>query len=152
MSKMNLGLNELTAILIFTIYWISVEILKKKGILEKKKITAIGPILMIRTTRGLTLLEKLSKPKKIWRIIATLGIPTVFLGMAFMFSLALVMDYIMLTTPPKPSPATSPRNALLIPGINEFIPLVWGLIGLIVTLVVHELSHAILCRVEGVRV
>ncbi len=154
MSRMNLGLSELEilAIIVFGTYWIVVEILKRKDILKRRNITAIGPILMIRTTKGLKFLEKISKPKKFWRVIATLGIPAVFAGMAFMFSLILMMDYIMVTSPPKPSPATNPRNALLIPGINQFIPFVWGLIGLIVTLIVHEFSHAILCRVEGVRV
>ncbi len=36
--------------------------------------------------------------------------------------------------------------------MNPFIPIIWGTIGLVVTLIVHEFSHAILCRVEGVRV
>jgi len=154
MSKTSLGLSELEilGIILFVAYWIAVEVLKKGGTLQRKNITAIGPILMIRTTKGLEFLEKISKPKRFWRAIATLGIPAVFVGMAFMFSLILIMDYIMITSPPKPSPATNPRNALLIPGINQFIPLVWGLIGLIVTLIVHEFSHAILCRVEGVKV
>ncbi len=154
MLKMSSGLSELEifGIVLFVAYWIAIEILKRRGILQRRNITAIGPILMIRTTKGLELLERISKPKNFWRAIATLGIPAVFVGMAFMFSLILIMDYIMITNPPKPSPATNPRNALLIPGINQFIPLVWGLIGLMVTLIVHEFSHAILCRVEGVKV
>ncbi len=152
MSGTSLGLSEISAVFCFAFYWALVEILRRRGTLEKFNITAIGPILMIRTTKGLRVLEEISKPKKFWRTVSTLGIPAVFLGMAFMFSLILIMDYVMFTNPPKPSPATNPRNALLIPGINQFIPLVWGLIGLIVTLVVHEFSHAILCRVEGVRV
>ncbi len=148
---MSLGLDEV-AIVVFLSYWIAVEVLKRRGVLERRNITSIGPILMIRTTKGLEILERISRPKRFWRTLATIGIPTVFIGMAFMFSLILVTDYVMLVSPPKPSPMTNPRNALLIPGINQFIPLVWGLIGLIVTLVVHEFSHAILCRVEGVRV
>jgi len=136
----------------FVIYWGIVELLKAKGILEKYNITAVGPILMIRTQKGLNLLEKIAKPKKFWRILANAGTPSIFIGMIFMFSLILFMDYRLITTPPKPSPLTHPRNVLLIPGINQYIPVVWGLIGLIVTLVVHEFSHGILCRVEGVKV
>ena len=140
------------AIIIFAAYWSLVEILKAKGVLEKRNITAIGPILMIRTKKGLNFLEKVAKPRKFWRTLATVGIPSIFVGMFFMLILVLLMDYKLITSPPKPSPLTSPRNVLLIPGINQYIPLVWGLIGLIVTLVVHEFSHGILCRVEGVRV
>jgi membrane-associated protease RseP (regulator of RpoE activity) len=53
---------------------------------------------------------------------------------------------------PEPGKYNSARNILLIPGVNEFIPFTWGVIALVVTLVVHEFSHAILCRVEGIRV
>lgn len=138
--------------IIFLIYWGIVKWLDSKGKLEKYGITAYGPILMIRTTKGLELLERISKARKLLRLLANIGIPAVFAGMVFMFFLLVLMDFILLTTPPQPSKVTHPRNVLLIPGINEYIPLVWGWIGLIVTLVVHEFSHAILCRVEGVRV
>ncbi len=140
------------ALTTFILYWLIFEILKRKGVFEKYNITSYGPVLLIRTTRGLNLLEKLSRWKGFWRFLADLGLPAVFAGMIFMFALLLYADYIMLTSPPQPSELTSPRAALLIPGINPFIPLIWGTIGLVVTLVVHEFSHAILCRVEGVRV
>jgi membrane-associated protease RseP (regulator of RpoE activity) len=140
------------ALIVFILYWVAVEVLKRRGILERYKITAIGPILMIRTSKGLRLLDKLARWKKFWRVFADLGLPAVFAGMAFMFALILFTDFIIFTKPPEPSPLTNPKNALLLPGINDFIPLLWGLIGLIVTLVVHEFSHAILCRVEGIRV
>lgn len=140
------------AVIAFLIYWGIVRWLDSRGKLEKYGITAQGPILMIRTTRGLEFLERLSKAKRFWRWLANIGIPAVFVGMVFMFFLLILMDIIILTTPPQPSKVTHPRNVLLIPGINEYIPLAWGWIGLIVTLIVHEFSHAILCRVEGVKV
>ena len=142
--------NIILAVSVFLIYWFLVIIFKNK--LEKRGISSIGPILMIRSKRGLNLLDKLAKHRTFWRRLANIGIPLVFVGMAYMMFLILTMDYILLTTPPAPSPATSPRNILLIPGLNEFVPFLWGLIGLIVTLVVHEFSHAILARVEGVKV
>ncbi|WP_290623349.1 MULTISPECIES: site-2 protease family protein [unclassified Archaeoglobus] len=140
------------AIIAFILYWGIVETLRRKGVLEKYEITAYGPILLIRTKKGLNLLERISKARTFWKIYANIGLPAVFAGMVFMFALILVADYIMLTSPPQPSELTSPRAALLLPGVNPFIPVIWGTIGLIVTLVVHEFSHAILCRVEGVRV
>jgi membrane-associated protease RseP (regulator of RpoE activity) len=79
------------------------------------------------------------------------------IGMFVMFVLILFIDYTMIKsfftqTVPHPGKYNEPRNIFLIPGINEYIPLVWGLIALIVTLVVHEFSHAILCKVEGIKV
>lgn len=140
------------ALVIFFAYWGVVEYLKASGKLEKYSLSSFGPILLVRTSRGLKFLDRVSRFKTFWRIYANIGIPAVFIGMLFMFTLVLAMDYVILTTPPQPSELTHPRNVLLIPGVNRYIPLVWGLIGLVVTLIVHEFSHAILCRVEGVKV
>ena len=144
---------DLRALVIaFFLYWAVVTILDRRGVLKKRGITAYGPLLMIRTKRGIGFLKKIARKRRIWITVGTIGIPAVFVGMAFMFTLILIMDYILLTNPPKPSEITSPRNVLLIPGINKFIPLIWGLIGLIVTLVVHEFSHAISALSENVKV
>jgi len=112
---------------------------------------------MIRTTRGLQLLDKLAVPKKAWRLFADVGIRLMFIGMFAMLLIVIISDIAMLSslgdnTMPEPNKFNEARNIFLIPGVNEFIPLTWGLIALIVTLVVHEFSHAILCRVENIRV
>ena len=133
-------------------YWGIVEYLRASGKFEKYSLSSFGPIILLRTSRGLKFLDRVSRFKTFWRVYANLGIPAVFIGMFFMFALVLAMDYVIITTPPQPSELTHPRNVLLIPGVNRYIPLVWGLIGLIVTLIVHEFSHAILCRVENVKV
>jgi Predicted membrane-associated Zn-dependent proteases 1 len=142
---------------IFLLYWIVVIALDRKGILEKYNISAYGPVLMIRTTKGLKLLDKLAIPKKAWRVYADIGIRLMFIGMIAMFLFVILSDLAMLAsyeanTMPEPSKFNEARNIFLIPGVNEFIPLVWGTIALLVTLVVHEFSHAILCRVEDIRV
>ncbi|AGK60524.1 hypothetical protein Asulf_00501 [Archaeoglobus sulfaticallidus PM70-1] len=137
---------------IFIVYWVVVAILNSKKILEKHGITAYGPILMIKTEKGLELIDKIGKKKRFWRLFANAGIPAVFAGMIFMFVLIILMDIVLFTNPPPPSEITNPKNILLIPGVNDWIPFEWGVIGLLVTLVVHEFSHAILCRVEGVKV
>lgn len=139
-------------LIIFLAYWGAVEYLKKKGVLERIGITAYGPILMIRTKKGLNFLKKLAEFNKLWIFLGTAGIPAVFAGMIFMLILILFMDYSLFTAPPPPSDLTSPRNVFLIPGVNKFIPLVWGLVGLIVTLIVHEFSHAISALSENIRV
>ena len=145
------------AVAILLLYWIVVIALDRKGILEKYNISAYGPVLMIRTTKGLKLLDKLAIPKKAWRIYADIGIRLMFIGMIAMFLFVILSDLAMLAsyetnTMPEPGKFNAARNIFLIPGVNEFIPLVWGTIALLVTLVVHEFSHAILCRVEDIRV
>jgi len=108
--------------------------------------------IFFRTTRGLNLLDNLARPKSLWRIVASAGIPLVVLSMTYFLILVLAMTYFMIQEPPMPSSYNAPRNILLIPGLNEYIPFVWGWIALFVTMVVHEFAHGILSRVEGVRV
>lgn len=126
--------------------------LNSRGILARNGISAYGPILMLRTTRGLPLLDKLARPKRFWRFFANIGIPLTVIAMFFMLAILIVGDVRILVTQPVPTAYNAPQNVLLLPGINQFIPLTWGLIGLIVTLVVHELSHAILSRVADIKV
>ena len=134
-----------------------IAFLNKQGILERYNISAFGPILMVRTRRGQKLLTVLARPRRFWRFFANMGVPMMLIGMLIMFVLILLTDYAMLKMlydgAMLPSGKyNAPQNIFLIPGVNEFIPLVWGAIGLLVTLVVHELAHAILCRVEGIDV
>jgi len=122
---------------------------------KKRGVTVWGPVplaVFLRTTRGLKLLDRLSRPRRFWRIVASAGVPLVVLSMAYFLILVLLMAYLMIQEPPQPSNYNAPRNILLIPGLNEYIPFVWGWIALFVTMVVHEFAHGILSRVEGVRV
>lgn len=144
-------------LLVIAVYWQTIIILKQYGILEKYNIDNHGPLLMIRTTKGQLFLDRIARIKGFWRVFADIGIPLMLLGMFLMFALIIFSDVAMLfslqqQTMPPPSELHELRNIFLLPGINEFIPLVWGLIGLVVTLIVHEFSHAILCKVEDIKV
>jgi membrane-associated protease RseP (regulator of RpoE activity) len=122
---------------------------------RRRGVNTWGPIpllIFFRTARGLDLLNRLSRPKGMWRLLAAAGVPLVVLGMFFFLSFLLLISYLMIQSPPEPSNYNAPRNILLIPGLNEYVPFVWGWIALFVTMVVHEFAHGILARVEGVRV
>ncbi|HYA60728.1 MAG TPA: site-2 protease family protein [Candidatus Acidoferrum sp.] len=139
------------ALVILSVYWLFVLLLNSVGILERHNITTYGPILMIRTVRGQQFLDRLARPKKIWNAFADIGIFVVVLSMIFMFILLILNDYLTLQIKPGPTAFNEPRNILLLPGINQFIPLTWGIIALIVALIVHELSHAILSRAADIK-
>ncbi|MGZ4916651.1 MAG: site-2 protease family protein [Halobacteriota archaeon] len=140
------------ALVLFAVYWLIVIYLNYRGVLARHGVSAYGPLLMLRTTRGLELLDKLAAPRRFWQVFATVGIPLTVVAMFFMLGVLLLGDFRLLLTQPAPSALNAPRNVLLLPGINQFIPLTWGLIGLIVTLVAHEFSHAILSRVADIKV
>ncbi len=145
--------TALIVIFAFSVYWVAVKILSMKGVLGKHNIDTFGPVLIVRTERGQKLLDRFAGiGGRFWKTFATLGVPLMTLSMVFMLFLLLFADYRTIMYTPKPSPLNAPQNILIIPGINQFIPLVWGLVSLIVAVFVHEFSHAILCKVEGVRV
>jgi membrane-associated protease RseP (regulator of RpoE activity) len=144
-------------ILLFFVYWLLVISLDRRGILSKYNISAYGPILMLRTTKGQSFLDRLAVHKRFWRTFANIGIPAMLIGMLVMFLLILFIDYSLIKsfqtqTVPQPGKFNEPRNIFLLPGINEYVPLEWGIIALIITLIVHEFSHAVLCKVEGIKV
>jgi membrane-associated protease RseP (regulator of RpoE activity) len=128
------------------------ELLKRHNITMWGPLSFLTPVIFWRTKRGIKLLEVLGGPRAFWRVVATVGIPLVIIGMLYFLSILMLMNYVMIQSPPEPSSYNAPRNILLIPGVNQFVPFVWGWIALFVTMVVHEFAHGILCRAEGIKV
>ncbi|MDY6931577.1 MAG: site-2 protease family protein [Halobacteriota archaeon] len=152
--------SYIIGLLLFTIYWALIEVLERKGILKDHGITAYGPIIMIRTQLGQDILSSASRAKRFWRIFANAGVPLMLMSMVSMFllflfnTIFLLMQYIRFEELP-PAELADPRAMLILPGVNPMLPLSWGiwiLIGMVVTIVVHELAHGILCKVEGIDV
>jgi len=142
----------LLAILALNLHWVLAKRLSRVRGPKGLNLGNWGPVIMIRTTRWLPLIDRLSSPRRFWKGAITAGIPLVVLGMFSFLAFFLLMTFAVMRSPPEPSVYTAPRNVLLIPGINQFIPLWWGWIALFVTMAVHEFSHGILCRAEGIRV
>ncbi|MBQ3621165.1 MAG: site-2 protease family protein [Methanosarcinaceae archaeon] len=145
------------ALFIFAVYWMIVIVLDRNGYLEAHNISATGPILMIRTKRFLRTIDRLSKLRSFWRFFGDVGIFLMFVSMLFMTAVILLADYALVSSylegsVPAVTQANEVQNLLLIPGLNDFIPFTWGLAALVITLVVHEFSHAIMSRAEDIRV
>lgn len=145
----------IAAFIIFAIWWFIIADLDKAGILKKYNMTAIGPILMLRTFKGQKLLDWIAKPRWLWEAVTALGMPLVIISMVLMLVMLVGMDIWMLLRVqdiPAPGPANSPQNILAIPGLNQFIPFWWGWVALIIAMAVHEFGHAILAKVEDIKV
>jgi len=128
----------LIGILALNLHWLLAIKLGRIKSLKGLNLGNWGPVIMIRTTRWLSLIDRLSRPRRFWRGAITAGIPLVVLGMLSFLALFLLLTFSVMRTPPEPSVYTAPRNVLLIPGLNQFIPLWWGWIALFVTMAVHE--------------
>ena len=112
-----------------------------------------GPIATIHTRRGRALLTRLAQPKRLWRAYSNVGVGVALVIMVGMFTLLLVQALTILRNPPAPSAVNQPQNFLVVPGVNDFLPLAVApeiVFGLLVGLVVHEGGHGLLCRVEDI--
>lgn len=111
----------------------------------------LGVVLMVRTQHGKGIIEAIAKPKRFWNLLADFGTGLSLLGMA-LITLVTVFGAYQSLQPSSGIPALGPKEILVIPGLNPFVPLWYGLIGLIVTLVVHEGAHGVLARANNMRV
>jgi membrane-associated protease RseP (regulator of RpoE activity) len=100
-------------------------------------------IAMWRTKRLLGFIDSIAnKYKRFWRVYATLGIFVGYAGMLFVFYMLIKSALIAVK-----AKAQVAGVQLVIPGVT--IPLWYGIIGLIVVMFVHELSHGFVARAEN---
>jgi len=125
--------------------------LRNRGILPES-VRVSGPILTLRTLRGREFLDRLAAPRRFWRGLANLGLGGALVAMVGSFFLILSSAASALNTA-QPSAIQQPQNFLIIPGVNDFLPLSVApeiVAGLAVAMVVHEGAHGLLCRVENI--
>ncbi|MFB6160359.1 MAG: site-2 protease family protein [Haloferacaceae archaeon] len=112
-----------------------------------------GPLTTIHTRRGRALLDRLARSRRFWRAWSNVGLGITLVIMAGSFVLLVVQGLAILRNPPAATAVNQPRNFLVIPGVNDFLPLSVApeiVFGLLLGLVVHEGGHGLLCRVEGI--
>jgi len=136
------------------VYWVGVSWARSRGLLPSFVHTS-GPITTLHTNRGKQFLDRMARTKRLWRAWGNFG-----LGMAAVVLVGVLVALVLtavstLANPPEPSAVTQPQNALVIPGVNDFLPLsvapeIMG--GLFVGIVVHEFGHGLMCRVEDIEV
>jgi len=135
-------------------YWLAVIGLRRYDLLPDYVGTQ-GPILTLHTNRFHDLLDQLAAPKRAWRAWGNFGAGValvVMLGAFVFFAFAAIAT---IQNPPPQSAINQPRNVLVIPGVNDFLPLSVApeiVLGLLVGLVVHEGGHGVMCRVGDIDV
>jgi len=123
--------------------------LKRKGLLKRVGLTNWGPFIMWRTERGKAFIDRVASAKRFWNCYAAISKVICLLVMIFIMGL-LIWEATLVTSIPAES-APSPEMILGIPGINPLIPIWYGILGLVVAIVVHEISHGILTRVANLK-
>jgi membrane-associated protease RseP (regulator of RpoE activity) len=111
-----------------------------------------GPITTVQTRRGRVLLNRLAGPKRFWRAYGNVGVGIALVVMAVSFLMVILSAAISLQETEQ-SALREPQNALVIPGVNEFLPLAaagYIVLGLALGLIVHEGGHGLFCRVGDI--
>jgi membrane-associated protease RseP (regulator of RpoE activity) len=144
--------GTLVAIGLLAAYIVFVFWLVSSGRLQKWNLSLmLGVILMVRTQRGKGILDAIARPRRFWNLFADVGTVLTLVGMVLMTVVFAWSVWFSL----QPNSGVEPLGAseiLVIPGVNPFVPLWYGLIALILTLVVHEGGHGILARANDMRV
>jgi membrane-associated protease RseP (regulator of RpoE activity) len=133
------------------LYTVGAMALRARGVLPES-IRIQGPITTIHTKRGRAFLNWLARPKRFWRAWSNFGVGAAIVVMVGSFAM-IIFAAIQAFQRPEAQPVRNPQNVLVIPGVNEFLPLAAApeiVFGLVVGLVVHEGGHGLLCRVEDI--
>jgi len=109
-----------------------------------------GPCVMIKTKYGTGLMDRLSKYKRLWKFFGAFSL-VVSVGL-MIFIILIIAVGVMNLSNSLSSPGIGLEYALAIPGLNPLLPLWYGILGLIVAMVVHELAHGIQTRANSMRV
>jgi membrane-associated protease RseP (regulator of RpoE activity) len=138
-------------LLILTIIYIPIYIWVRRSPRAKKLgLVEYGPTVMIKTKSGTKIMDKWSKYRRFWRFFGLFSIATSLCLMAFIVFIIVVG----ITNLPNSlaSKGIGVEYALAIPGLNPLIPILYGWIGLVVAMIIHELAHGFQTRANDMRV
>ena len=132
-------------------YVLALLALQARGILPSY-VRVSGPLMTLHTGRGKAFLDRLAQRRRFWRAWGNVGLGITVIVMLFA-AVFLVLSAVLVLSAPEQTRAVEPQNALVIPGVNDFLPLSAApdiIFGLLVGMVVHEGGHGLLCRVENI--
>lgn len=113
-----------------------------------------GPIIMWRSRYGLGVVDQLAASyRRFWSVWGAVGLATAFGGLVLSVFMIAAGTLQIFLSPGEAADFESPRNVLVIPGVNDFLPLAAApelVLGLLIGMVIHEGGHAIMCRLADI--
>ena len=111
------------------------------------------PLILIHTPYGLKFFDKVAKTS-FGRIYAKFNIYLMPIITALALFLIISSLFVMVSnvSAREGVKGIGPQANLLIPGLNPYLPITYGIAALFVTIVIHEAGHGIVARVYNVRV
>ena len=111
------------------------------------------PLILIHTPFGLEFFDKIAKsrPAKFYANFNTYIMPAIT-ALAIFLIIGSLMVLVANSTARQGVASVGPTANLLIPGINPYLPIIYGWPALIITIIIHEAGHGIVARVYNIRV
>ncbi len=114
---------------------------------QEKTLSFQFPFFLLRTQRGINFMDRLAALKiteplgwialYIFPLVGTVGFTLILFSASIMFTTAPVREFVR---------DSGPLVHILIPGLNPYVPILYGWIALVVAMIVHEGAHGILAR------
>jgi|TARA_B100001094_G_scaffold330192_1_gene394812 membrane-associated protease RseP (regulator of RpoE activity) len=138
--------------LLILVWYVLLRIWEKNGVLDRWNASRVfGVVLMVRSSKGLTTLDYVAKPRRFWRIYGEVALWVCLFSMFFVAIGMLLAFVTSILSPPTAAPPSA-SELVAIPGLNPMIPLGWGAMAFIIALVIHEFGHGLLARAHGMRI
>lgn len=138
---------ELVIFLIFL--WIMAMLYLAPKLSKTKNFQTYGPFLMLKFVKNRGVLDRVAKrfPGTIFgKVSVVIVILSAILALVMLGYGAFLSLYI------RPSNAPSLNLLIAFPGINPAIPVTFGTVALILSVVIHEVFHGIVARKHGIKV
>lgn len=110
-----------------------------------------GPCIMIKTQLGMRTMDRLARHTRFWRAFGFCS-KVISAILLFLMLYMLVVAVVALPSTIASGSSVGIEYALAIPGFNPIMPLSYGVVALVVSMVIHELGHGIQARANGIRV
>lgn len=111
------------------------------------------PLILIHTPFGLDFFDRVAKAPgaKAWAKVNTYIMPIITVLAIFLIvgSLAVLFANSDARAGVR---GVGPQANLLIPGLNPYLPITYGWLALVVTIIIHEAGHGIVARIYNIRV
>lgn len=116
-----------------------------RNVLEK-----YGPTIKINSKLGLRFMDRFGRYKRFWRAF---GVFSQIVSLILMIMMIYIMTVAVINLPASfGRTKMGVEYVLAIPGLNPLLPLWYGLLGLIVAMVCHELAHGLQSRSNDIAV
>ncbi len=142
-------MNGIYLFLILIVSWLLILFYLSPYIKKSKNFSVYGPTLMLKFTKNRKVIDKISKK---FPAVSFSKISVIVIFLFSFVALGMLAYSAYISTFLRPSTAPPLTELIALPGINPVIPVGYGIIALIISVVIHEMMHGITAKKHGLNI